>query len=149
MELGDKIPKISLPDKNGNEIELSEISRSLVVYFYPKDFTPGCTKEACSFRDAYEDFKSLGAEVVGISTDSGESHERFSKKYQLPFILLSDKDKKAQNSFGVKPALFGLLPGRETFVFGKEGELIYRFNSMSGAKHTTKALNALKQYLAK
>jgi len=108
MELkeGDPVPHFSGVDQNGKNFDSKEHigNKPLVVYFYPKDFTPGCTQEACQFRDNYEDFKELGAEVIGISADSAKSHEKFSKKHDLPFLLLSDANKKLQKKFGVKRA---------------------------------------------
>jgi peroxiredoxin Q/BCP len=146
LKLGDRIPDISIPDENGKLFKLNKYigKHPLVVYFYPKNFTPGCIKEACDFRDRYEDFKALNAEVIGISSDSESSHKRFKSRYKLPFIFLSDLDKKARNAFGVKPALLGLLPGRETFVFNKEGRLIMQYNNLNAASHTTKALKKIK-----
>lgn len=96
LNIGDPIPEISIPDENGDLFELNKFTgkQALIVYFYPKNFTPGCIKEACDFRDKYEDFKALHAEVIGISSDSESSHRRFKSKYQLPFIFLSDVDKK-------------------------------------------------------
>lgn len=149
MELkeGSQIPDLTLKDKNGKDFSFSQLlgERPLVVYFYPKNFTPGCTKEACDFRDRYNDFKEYGAEVIAISSDSQASHTRFSEKYELPFIFLSDPEKKARKSFGVKSNLFGLLPGRETFVFDKKGVLVLRFNSMNATSHIDKALSAVKK----
>ena len=149
MELkeGDPIPHFSGVDQNGNNFNSKEHigNQPLVVYFYPKDFTPGCTQEACQFRDSYEDFKELGAEVIGISADSAKSHEKFSKKHDLPFRLLSDPDKKLQKKFGVKKSVFGLLPGRETFVIDKQGKIIMRFNDLKASGHIRKALKVLKQ----
>lgn len=147
LKIGDPIPKVSIPDENGDLMELNKFKgkQALVVYFYPKNFTPGCVKEACDFRDKYEDFKALNAEVIGISSDSESSHKRFKSKYRLPFIFLADIDKKARTAFGVKPALMGLLPGRETFVFDKNGKLIMQYNNLNAAYHTTKALEKLKK----
>ena len=90
MNKGDTLPDFTLHDQNGQPFASSQLKakQPVVVYFYPKNFTPGCTKEACSFRDAYEDFKDLGAEVIGISADSDASHQKFAKRYNLPFILL-------------------------------------------------------------
>ncbi len=146
LSIGDSIPAISIPDETGELFELNKFTgkQALIVYFYPKNFTPGCVKEACDFRDKYEEFKGLNAEVIGISSDSESSHRRFKSKYQLPFIFLSDKDKKARMAFGVKPALMGLLPGRETFVFDKSGTLIMQYNNISAASHTKKAFQKLK-----
>ena len=146
LKIGDIIPDISIPDETGELFELNKFTgkQALIVYFYPKNFTPGCVKEACDFRDKYEDFKALNAEVIGISSDSESSHRRFKSKYQLPFIFLSDIDKKARTAFGVRPALMGLLPGRETFVFDKDAKLIMQYNNLNAASHTKKALEKLK-----
>lgn len=147
LKEGSKIPDLTLKDKEGTDFSFSEFAgkKPLVIYFYPKNFTPGCTREACDFRDRYRDFKEYGAEVIAISSDSQDSHARFSKKYELPFIFLSDPDKRARKVFGVKPNLFGLLPGRETFVFDKEGVLVLRFNSMNATSHIDKALSAVRK----
>jgi len=147
MRIGEKVPKIDLKDQNGDKFSFLDLigKKAFVVYFYPKDFTPGCTKEACNFRDSYEDFKSLGAEVIGISADSSKSHSKFANKYNLPYIFLSDEDKAARGAFGVKPNLLGLLPGRETFVFDKDGKLLHKFNSMNATKHMPEALAVLKR----
>lgn len=148
MKKGDIVPNISLKDQNGNDFSFEELKgKAFVVYFYPKDFTPGCTKEACNFRDSYEDFKELGAEVVGISADSEDSHSSFADKYKLPYILLSDEDKKARKAFGVQPNLLGLLPGRETFIFDKKGKLLHKFNSMNASRHMPEALAVLRKNL--
>ena len=146
METGDKIPDIELKDQDGNAFELrSLIGNAAVVYFYPKNFTPGCTKEACNFRDSYAEFEDLGAKVVGISSDSEESHSKFANKLDLPFTLLSDERKKAREAFGVKSNLLGMLPGRETFIFDKEGRLLHNFNSMNAQRHMPEALTVLRK----
>lgn len=147
MKIGDKAPDLELKDHYGENFKFSTLvgKRCFIVYFYPKDFTPGCTKEACSFRDNYEDFKELGAEIIGISADSSASHSKFVEKYRLPYIFLSDPHKKARQAFGVKPNLLGLLPGRETFVFNKQGELLHKFNSMNAGRHMPEALTVLKK----
>ncbi len=147
MKIGNKVPALHLKDQKGNEFRFEDLAgqKSFVVYFYPKDFTPGCTKEACSFRDSYEEFKDLGAEVIGISADSPKSHSKFANKYNLPYIFLSDPDKKAREAFGVKPNLLGLLPGRETFIFDKDGKLLHKFNSMNSKRHMPEALSVLKK----
>lgn len=146
MEVGEKVPELELKDQTGKIFKFQELigKKAFVVFFYPKDFTPGCTKEACSFRDRYEDFKDLGAEVIGISADSSKSHSKFACRYNLPYIFLSDKNKEARHAFGVKPNLLGLLPGRETFVFNKKGELLHRFDSMNASRHMPEALSVLK-----
>jgi len=146
LKIGDKLPRLTLKDQEGENFHFSRLeNKALVIFFYPKDFTPGCTKEACSFRDHYEEFQDLGAEVIGISTDNENSHKKFASKHKLPYVLLSDKEKRARKSFGVKAGLMGLLPGRETFVFDKDKRLIHRFNSMGASQHIPEALNSLKK----
>ncbi len=147
IEKGEKVPEFELKDQDGKVFKSTDIvgKKPAVIYFYPKDFTPGCTKEACSFRDSYEDFKEVGAEVIGISNDSEKSHSKFSKKYKLPFILLSDINGRVRKKFGIKKSLLGLVPGRETFVVDIEGKVIFKFNSLDASKHMTKALNAIKK----
>ncbi|QED37649.1 peroxiredoxin [Antarcticibacterium arcticum] len=146
LKSGDPIPDISLKDKEGKLFSLSGLKgKAAVIYFYPRNFTPGCTTEACDFRDKYEDFKDLGAEVVAISADSEASHRKFVEQYNLPFIFLSDPENKAKKAFGVKASLLGIIPGRETFVFDKNGLLRMRYNSLKAAQHTTKAIDALKE----
>tara|TARA_R110000850_G_scaffold241496_1_gene366085 strand:+ start:5121 stop:5576 length:456 start_codon:yes stop_codon:yes gene_type:complete len=144
---GDTIPDFSLPDQHGNDFNITSVKgeKHIVIYFYPKNFTPGCTKEACSFRDSYEDFESLGAVVIGISSDSKKSHMRFAKKYNLPFILLSDEKGSVKRKFGVKNNLLGLLPGRETYVVNKKGKVLYVFNSMNAERHIQKSLDILRK----
>src|SRR5690606_1591726 len=153
MELkhGDMIPSVVLKDKNGNDFDLDQFKgrQPVVVYFYPRNFTPGCTTEACDFRDQYQDFKDLGAEVIAISSDSSESHSKFSKQYNLPFIFLSDENKVARKAFGVKSSLLGMVPGRETFIFDKNAALKMRYNSLSASNHTSKALQTLKDLSTK
>lgn len=146
MNENENLKPFTATDQNGNSFDASKFigKKPLVVYFYPKDFTPGCTKEACSFRDRYEDFQELGAEVIGISGDSESSHQRFAKKYNLPFTLLSDENGKLRKQFGVKKSLLGLIPGRETFIFDAKGKLVLRFNSLNAEPHIRKALKTLK-----
>jgi peroxiredoxin Q/BCP len=147
LKVGDIIPVFSTKDSNGNHFDSTSIVgiKPVVFYFYPKDNTPGCTAQACSFRDQYEDFKDLGAEVIGISSDSIASHKKFAKQYKLPFILLSDNDKKVRNLFGVKPGLFGLIPGRVTYVVDKEGVIQMIFDSVMATSHITRALEKVKK----
>ena len=112
-----------------------------MIYFYPKDETTGCTKQACAFRDHYQDFLDAGAEVIGISSDSEESHGSFVDHYGLPFILLSDKGGELRNKFGVPASLLGLIPGRVTYIVDKQGIIKYIFNSQIRIeKHITEAL---------
>jgi peroxiredoxin Q/BCP len=150
LKTGDKIPNFSAKDNNGNDFDSDSIvgKKPVVIYFYPKDNTPGCTAQACSFRDQYEDFKDLGAEVIGISSDSIASHEKFIQKYKLPFILLSDSDKKIRNLFGVKANLFGLLPGRVTYVADKNGIIQLVFDSVMASSHIPKALKIVTKIVS-
>ena len=151
LEVGDKVPDFSAKDSKGNDFDSTSVvgKKPVVFYFYPKDNTPGCTAQACSFRDQYEDFKDLGAEVVGISSDSIVSHEKFSQKYQLPFMLLSDDDKKLRNLFGVKPSLFGLIPGRVTYVVDKKGIIRLVFDSLVATNHIPRALETVQKMVSK
>ena len=148
LKVGDKLPNFTAKDANGNIFNSQDFigKQPLVIYFYPKDDTPGCTVQACSFRDHYQEFKDLGAEVVGISSDSVQSHIRFKSRFNLPFILLSDNDKKLRKLFGVENN-FLILPGRETFVVDGNGTILMVFNSMSAKIHITKALEILKKEL--
>lgn len=147
LQTGDPIPSVSLKDKDGADFNLDRFtgSKAVVIYFYPKNFTPGCTTQACNFRDHYQDFQDLNAEVIAISSDSGDSHSRFTEKYNLPFIFLSDKDKVARKAFGVQASLLGLVPGRETFVFDKSGKLKMRYNNLNSSQHTEKALQIVRE----
>ena len=146
LKVGDKLPDFSAKDTNGNLFNSKDYigKQSLVIYFYPKDETKVCTQQACSFRDNYQEFKDLGAEVIGISADSVQSHVKFKSKFNLPFILLSDNDKKLRKLFGVEND-FLIIPGRQTFVVDKNGFVIMVFNSMSGTIHIEKALKVLKK----
>ena len=146
IQIGDKLPSFKAAKQDGTTFESASIQhKPVVIYFYPKDFTPGCTTQACSFRDAYQDFQDLGAEVIGVSGDSATSHQNFQQKYKLPFLLLSDADRKLRRLFGVPTALFGLLPGRVTYVFDAKGYCIYIFDSISAKNHITKALDAIQK----
>ena len=145
LKVGDKLPLFKAVDARGEVFNVSNyIGKPLVIYFYPKDDTPGCTIQACTFRDQYEDFKALGAEVIGVSSDSEKSHQKFASRYKLPFILLSDGAKKLRRLFGVPSDLLGLLPGRVTYVVDKEGIIRLAFNSMSSKIHIDKALQILR-----
>ncbi|WP_396175312.1 peroxiredoxin [Flavobacterium sp.] len=147
LQVGDKIPFFTAIDSNGNSFEVRDyIGQPMVIYFYPKDDTPGCTIQACTFRDQYEDFKTLGAEVIGISSDSLSSHKKFASRYKLPFILLSDTNKKIRTAFGVPNDFLGLLPGRATYVIDKNGIVQFVFDSTLAKIHITKALKVLKTF---
>jgi peroxiredoxin Q/BCP len=146
VEVGAPAPDFTLPNQEGQPISLKDYKgkNAVVLYFYPKDNTPGCTAEACSFRDSYDVFKEAGAEVIGVSSDSEDSHQGFAAKHGLPFVLLSDQGGKVRKLYGV-PATFGLLPGRVTYVIDKEGLVRHVFNSQFGAtKHVEEALKILQ-----
>lgn len=145
VAIGDVMPNSILASDAGPVNLRDKLGKTLVVYFYPKDETPGCTKEACSFRDAYEDFAAAGAEVIGISADDANSHASFKSHHRLPFTLLSDPDGKVAAAWGVKKTL-GLLPGRVTFVFDKTGICKSRFDSqLRVGKHVDDALALVKR----
>ncbi len=148
LEVGDTIPAFTLKDQNNTnfDIETYRGKVPMVIYFYPKDDTPGCTKEACSFRDEFEVFTDLNVKVIGISSDNVTSHKKFAEKYNLPFTLLADTKKKVRKLFGVPNSLMGLIPGRVTYVINKNGIIIHIFNSQFGAeKHITESLSILKE----
>jgi peroxiredoxin Q/BCP len=148
VEVGDKAPSFELLDQNGKSFTSNDvIGREIVViYFYPKDDTPGCTKEACSFRDNFEAFTDAGVQVIGVSADDVQSHKKFADKYKLPYTLLSDTENKVRKLFGVKGDLFGLIPGRVTFVVDKNGVVRHVFNSqMNAEKHITESLAAIEK----
>ncbi len=146
MKTGDIVPHFTAKDTNGQLFDSDSVigKQAAVIYFYPKDDTRVCTEQACSFRDHYQEFKDLGAEVIGVSADGIQSHLAFKSKYQLPFILLSDADKKLRKLFGVPNDLI-FIPGRQTFVVDKTGKIRLVFNSMSGKIHIEKALEILKE----
>lgn len=148
IQIGDKCPSFSLKDQHGEVFNSDEIigDKNMVVYFYPKDETAGCTKQACSFRDAYTDFTAAGALVIGISSDDEESHKAFAENHNLPFILLADTDKKVRKAFGVPTNLLGLIPGRVTYVIDKNGIVRGVFNSqMKFEQHVPEALLILDE----
>lgn len=149
MKIGDKIPLFELPDKSGKTHSIADYlgNKKLVIYFYPKDDTPGCTKEACSFRDAYEDFVEMGYEVIGISSDDVASHKRFSDKHNLPFLLLADEKSEVRNLFGVPRNLFGLIPGRVTYIVDENGVVVKIIDSLFNAeKHIDEALKIAQKH---
>lgn len=146
IQIGDQLPHFSSVKQDGTDFDSHSVQhKPVVIYFYPKDNTPGCTTQACSFRDAYQDFQDLGAEVIGVSGDSVRSHQGFQQKYKLPFVLLSDENRKLRKLFGVPTALFGLIPGRVTYVFNSKGVCIYIFDSLNAKNHIEKALLALQK----
>ena len=146
LKIGAAVPRFDLFDQHGNQFKSETVIgvKPVIVYFYPKDETPGCTAEACSFRDHYEEFLELGAEVIGISSDGVKSHQKFAKRHRLPFILLSDSKQKVQRLFKLPKILFGLYTKRITFVINKEGDVSYVHNSLLPDSHIKKALQKLK-----
>jgi len=146
LQVGQPAPNFTLKTTTGSTFRLQDQrGRHVVLYFYPKDDTPGCTAEACSFRDQYEDFQDLGAEVVGISSDSEASHQKFTAKHRLPFELLADEQGAVRKLYEVPRALLGLLPGRVTFVIDKHSVIQYIFNSLTGATdHVRKAKEVIQ-----
>lgn len=144
LKVGEPLPDATLIGDHGAVRLRDRIGKALVIYFYPKDETYGCTKEACSFRDTYEDFVTAGAAVIGVSRDDSASHSSFKAHYRLPFTLLSDPGGQLAKAWGVT-GRFG-LPGRVTFVFDKQGVLRHRFDSqIRFGKHVDEALEVVKQ----
>ena len=127
LEVGTKAPDFTLPDKDGNEVRLSDfLGKRVVLYFYPRDNTPGCSRQACAFAGAYADFRNIDAVVIGISKDSVASHQKFAEKYQLPFLLLSDPERQAIEAYGVwqEKKNYGKVSMgvvRSTFVIDAQG----------------------------
>jgi len=145
IKVGDRAPDFALRSQEGDVVTLSDLlSRgNVVIYFYPKDDTPGCTAEAGAFRDNYLDFRKLEAEVVGVSSDSVDSHRHFAEDCKLPFRILSDSNGEVRKKYGVRSSL-GLLPGRVTYVIDREGIVRYVFSSqLHATRHVKEALKAL------
>jgi peroxiredoxin Q/BCP len=141
LNVGDSVPVFSLKDQNDSLFNVADYigKKILVIYFYPKDESSGCTKEACSFRDQYASFTKAGAMIVGINSGTVESHRKFIEHHQLPFTLLSDPGNKVLKMFGVKDKFF--ISGRETFVIDKNGKVVFTFDSfINGAAHEREAL---------
>ena len=148
IKIGSNIPTFTLPDQNGNLFDINSVlgKKNLVIYFYPKDDSPGCTAQACSFRDQFEVFKETDAVIIGISGQSVKSHKEFAEKHRLSFTLLSDEGDKLRKQFGVATNLLGILPGRVTYIADKTGKVIYIFDSQTQAtKHVDEALRILKE----
>jgi len=145
VKVEDKAPDFTLPSQMVDDVTLSEFlgKKNIVLYFYPKDETAGCTKEACTFRDNYEELTKLGAEVLGVSGQSVESHKSFASHHELPFILLSDEGNKVRELYGV-PSSMGIIPGRVTYVIDKKGLVHHIFNSQTQARrHVEEAKKTL------
>jgi thioredoxin-dependent peroxiredoxin len=150
VSVGDKAPDFTLPSQSGDPVRLSDRigQRVVVLYFYPKDDTRGCTAEACAFRDSYEVFTDAGADVIGISSDSVDRHAAFAGKHNLPFTLLSDAGGKVRKTYQV-PATLGIIPGRVTYVIDRDGTVRQVFNSMMNINgHVNDALEMVKRLQA-
>lgn len=146
LSVGEVAPDFTLPNQRGEPVSLSSFKghKPLVVFFYPKDFTPGCTAESCTFRDSYQDFVEAGAEVIGISSDDAASHDRFAQQYGLQYVLLADVGGEVRKRWGV-PKTFGLFPGRVTYVLDRDGIVKHVFNSqLNPNRHAIESLQVLK-----
>ena len=150
ITVGIKAPEFSLRDKNGDFVNLKDfIGKKIVLYFYPKDNTPGCTRQACAFASAYEQFKYLGVTVIGISKDSAASHQKFAEKFNLPFILLSDPELEAIKAYGVwqEKKLYGKVSFgvvRTTFVINEEGIIEHIMPKVKPDTNAQEIINYLK-----
>jgi thioredoxin-dependent peroxiredoxin len=152
LDVGDRVPDFSLPDHRGGTFELAaQLGRGpLVLFFYPKDDTTGCTAEVCGFRDATPELAAAGAKVWGISSDSVASHQRFAGKHAVPYDLLADEGGEVRKLFGVGKALFGLSDGRVTFVLDSSGVVRHRFDSLIRAtKHVDEAVATVRRLAAR
>jgi len=143
VDVGDQVPSFTLRDQNGNEFNIEDYrSKKLIVYFYPKNESGVCTKEACAFRDNYKVFEDKGAMVIGINSGTVESHKKFAEHHRLNFTLLSDSGNRVLKSFGIKNILF--LTGRETFVVNEQGRVVFRYRGfLNGDAHVAKTLEYL------
>ncbi|HSU25761.1 MAG TPA: thioredoxin-dependent thiol peroxidase [Pyrinomonadaceae bacterium] len=148
LKEGDKAPDFESKDQNGNPVKLSDFEgQKVVLYFYPKDDTPGCTKEACSFRDADDVYREKGIKVFGVSTDDEKSHQKFISKFQLPFDLLADTDKDIVEKYGVwgEKSMYGkkyLGTNRKTFLIDEQGKIAKIFDKVNVAEHADEVLSA-------
>ncbi len=145
VAVGDRVPNVSAAAHDGSTVNLAELAgkRPIVLFFYPKDGTPICTKEACSFRDSFEQFTAAGAEVIGVSGDSSDNHRGFAAQHRLPYRLVSDTDGSLRKAFGV-PKTLGFLPGRVTYVIDREGIVRLVFSAqLASHDHVKQALAAL------
>lgn len=150
VQIGDAAPDVSLAIDDGTQLRLSDLrgQQVVVLFFYPKDNTSICTAEACAFRDAYEDFVAAGATVIGVSSDSAESHRSFSSRHGLGYRLAADEDGVLRKTFGV-PKTLGLLPGRVTYVIDREGIVRMVFSAqMSSNRHVEEALAVVRSLVS-
>jgi thioredoxin-dependent peroxiredoxin len=153
VEIGKKVKDFTLPNQDGEKVSLSDFQgKHVVLYFYPKDMTPGCTTEACDFRDAHESFKELDAVIIGVSPDPAASHQKFIDKYDLPFILLADEDHQVAEQFGVWKLkknfgreYYGIE--RSTFILDKNGVLQKEFRKVKVKGHVETALDFIREQL--
>ncbi len=149
LTVGAKAPAFSAPDQSGQTVSLSDFKgKKVVLYFYPKDDTPGCTTQACSYRDEYAAFKKKGIVVLGISPDDAESHAKFAEKFSLPFTLIADEGHKIAEDYGVwvEKSMYGkkyMGVERSTFVIGPDGKLLAIYRKVKPAEHTAEVLAAL------
>jgi thioredoxin-dependent peroxiredoxin len=146
LRVGEPSPDFSLPSSTGEMVRLSDFrgKSAVVLFFYPKDNSPACTMEACSFRDSHEAFREAGAEVIGISADSEESHRGFAERFRLPYLLLADTDGAVRARYGV-PRTFGLFPGRVSYLIDRDGIVRHLFSSQFQPwRHVAEALKVLK-----
>lgn len=147
LRVGDAAPPIEVKTHQGLRLNLQELLEDgpVVLYFYPRDETPGCTAQACAFRDTYEDFRDAGARVIGVSSDDTDSHKDFADRHGLPFPLIPDTDGSLRQAFGV-PRTFGLLPGRVTYVIGQDGLIHHVFSSqLRPDQHIQEALDVVER----
>jgi thioredoxin-dependent peroxiredoxin len=147
VEVGQTAPNFTLPDQDGRMVSLGQLRAQgpLVLYFYPKDATPGCTAEACAFRDSHEVFAGTGARVVGVSSDSPGSHRRFADRHRLPFTLLADPGGRVRSLYGVSRSM-GLFDGRVTFVIDGSGVVRHSYsNQVKAARHAEEALTVVRK----
>jgi thioredoxin-dependent peroxiredoxin len=144
LQVGSKAPDFKLPDENGNRRSLSEFrGHKVVLYFYPKDNTPGCTKQACGLRDNYAAFQKNNIVILGVSYDSPSSHRLFKEKYALPFILLSDENKVLAKKYGAYASILNALyPERKTFLIDEQGRIVHIFDTVDLASHSSDVLKA-------
>jgi peroxiredoxin Q/BCP len=149
IQVGDSAPDFTATTPDGQTLRLSDFlgRRAVVLFFYPRDGTPVCTKEACAFRDSYEKFAEAGAEVIGVSADSDQKHRAFAAEHRLPFHLVSDADGSLRKAFGVPKPLLGLLPGRTTYVIDKAGIVRLTFSALFASdEHVRQALEAVQAH---
>ena len=151
LEVGKKAPAFTLPNKEGEKVSLKDFAgKKVVLYFYPKDNTPGCTKEACDFRDSFPEFQNLDAVIIGVSPDSPESHKKFAAKYELPFILLSDTERKVLEKYGVwkEKSMYGrkyMGVERTTVIIDEKGKVVKIFPKVKVKGHAEEVKKALAE----